>query len=692
MAKREHGQANGGRPAKRQRRQSGMSTDGDVAMGSADEGGDGEYGEEGAGTVQGQGLELWQVARDAVNKEGRQLATQFLHKPPRKIYPDYYSLITSPIAFDDIRKKLDRNAYTALDDVRADFELCFTNAKTYNLKGSDIYSDAKDLLKLVNKTAARLSGTQVKKDKVPNLHKLLKSRLQKLIDKTDDNGRILSTEFMELPSKKLWPIYYKTIKNPECLEAIRKRVKDKTYTNAADFAAGVELVFNNAMSFNQEYTMIWEDAKALKEHFHQLMSDMPPPFDLPQYSQGSGATKIKLKLGKAAAPAPQEAPAASTSSHITLRVPAAPAAATHEPPVKPSPPEPSLPVATVTATKAAAATPKPAQAKAQPRTAAPSAASPALATPTVPATRPSVHTFSAVPGPSTASPATPSIVTPGATFAQKPTKVARAVAPRTTPKVQQPKPQQARIPTVPQPRSMTSTPQQPAYVQTQPNATYFSGYNQPAPAPAAPPAPAPAPLPIAPNASTASAKSPDPPPLDPSRQLRSILMRTQPRGRCIALDHREGVKSWAIRLGANERALQISNLRFIGKEVESDESSEEEPGEEEEDEEILKRRPRGRPSKAAAAALKAAQERVDRRARKRAKNAREIFVKMNGTAVAEKVKTTQLNGGGQDGNDHRSQFEDKEWTVDLQFGHTMIDIGEKDGMVWKVYVDRPALA
>ena len=138
-------------------------------------------------------------------RRGRLLSGQFLQKPSRKIYPDYYNFIQRPIAFDDIRKKLDRNAYPTLEAVREDFELCFTNAKTYNLKGSEIYNDAKDLLvrvpatrlsalltsvqKLVNKTAARLAGVdphEKKKDKPPTLHKLLKSRLQKLIDKTDD--------------------------------------------------------------------------------------------------------------------------------------------------------------------------------------------------------------------------------------------------------------------------------------------------------------------------------------------------------------------------------------------------------------------------------------------------------------------------------------------------------------------------
>ncbi|KAI5826317.1 Bromodomain-containing protein, partial [Schizophyllum commune Tattone D] len=701
MAKREHGQANGGRPAKRQRR---YDDDGDVEMASGDEGGDAEfYGDAGGASVQEQGLQLWQTARDAVNKEGRLLSGQFLQKPSRKIYPDYYNFIQRPIAFDDIRKKLDRNAYPTLEAVREDFELCFTNAKTYNLKGSEIYNDAKDLLKLVNKTAARLAGVdphEKKKDKPPTLHKLLKSRLQKLIDKTDDSGRILSTEFMELPSKKVWPIYYKVIKKPECLEAIRKRVKDKVYTNAADFAADVERVFSNAMEFNREGFVIYEDARTLRDYFHQLMSDMPPPFNLPQYSQApTGAPKIKLKLGKAAAE--QEAPAAS-SSHLTLRVPAPHAPDT---PAKPAAPEPTLPVAPVTATKTAtptvpAANPPPP--KAEPKSAAAptvttSTVAPIPATPVAPRPSPLVHTFSAVPQSSTASPLTPSVSSPSLENVQKGVRPGRTATPRATPKVQQPKPQQARVPTVPQPRSTTSTPKFEPFVQqyTAPTFSYYSGYNASTPGSSHPlppvphvsaPAPAPVPPPII--AAVTPAKTPDPPPLDPSRQIRSILMRTQPRGRCIILDHREGVKSWAIRLGPNERALHFSGLRFMGQEEEEEESSEEEEeGDEEEDQEILKRRPRGRPSKAAAAALKAAQDRVDRRARKRARTTREIFVKLNGTVVPEKVKAPEMNGGGA----HRSHFEAKEWTMDLKNGLSTIEIGEKEGMIWKVYVDRPKL-
>lgn len=66
--------------------------------------------------------------------------------PSKRHYPDYYNVITHPICLDDIKKKIDEDKYPSLDEVRLDFELCFTNAKRYNMKDSPIWLDAKFLL------------------------------------------------------------------------------------------------------------------------------------------------------------------------------------------------------------------------------------------------------------------------------------------------------------------------------------------------------------------------------------------------------------------------------------------------------------------------------------------------------------------------------------------------------------------
>ncbi|KAJ3772440.1 RSC complex protein, partial [Lentinula raphanica] len=301
---------------------------------------------------------------------GRPLSLQFLKQPNPRIYPDYYAIIRNPIALEDIKKKIQSGKYTDLESVRKDFELCFNNAKDYNLQESVIYNDAKDLLKLANKTYRKLAPSEPgEKSKPPSMKKLLNSRIQKLMKKTDDNGRIMSTMFMELPSKKEWPTYYKQIPEPRCLETIQKQVKRKEYKTVSEFAADVELVFSNAMTFNMEHTPIWEDALTLRDYFRQLMADLPPPYALPQYATHTPKIRIKMSAIQSTAhttPKIEEPSPASSLPVISLRVPAPVKVPASKPSdVKAQSPEPSIaahPVhkshLTAKASKAKASTPR----------------------------------------------------------------------------------------------------------------------------------------------------------------------------------------------------------------------------------------------------------------------------------------------------------------------------------------------
>jgi hypothetical protein len=45
---------------------------------------------------------------------------------------------------------------------------------------------------------------------------------------------------------------------------LQKHLKRKEYKDSAAFAADVELVFENAMTFNEDHTPIWENARILR--------------------------------------------------------------------------------------------------------------------------------------------------------------------------------------------------------------------------------------------------------------------------------------------------------------------------------------------------------------------------------------------------------------------------------------------
>ena len=74
-------------------------------------------------------------------EDGSQLAFIFIDKPPKSIYPDYYSLITQPIALKQIQNKLRKAEYNYFEEIELDFALMCHNARVYNLDTSPVYSD-----------------------------------------------------------------------------------------------------------------------------------------------------------------------------------------------------------------------------------------------------------------------------------------------------------------------------------------------------------------------------------------------------------------------------------------------------------------------------------------------------------------------------------------------------------------------
>ena len=94
-----------------------------------------------------------------------------------------------------------------------------------------------------------------------SLPEKIKALYNKLKYYKDAKGSQLALPFMQLPSRKDYPDYYKVIKNPMDLHMIsRKRNKYETLEDAVeDFV----LVFDNAMQYNVEGSQIFRNAKTL---------------------------------------------------------------------------------------------------------------------------------------------------------------------------------------------------------------------------------------------------------------------------------------------------------------------------------------------------------------------------------------------------------------------------------------------
>ncbi|GJJ08782.1 hypothetical protein Clacol_003001 [Clathrus columnatus] len=89
--------------------------------------------------------------------------------------------------------------------------------------------------------------------------------IQAVMDCTDETGRKRCEMFRELPSKKEYPDYYKTIKTPIAISTIRKRSSGAHYKNVQQYLEDWTLMFVNAKTYNQEDSWVYQDAVEMQK-------------------------------------------------------------------------------------------------------------------------------------------------------------------------------------------------------------------------------------------------------------------------------------------------------------------------------------------------------------------------------------------------------------------------------------------
>ncbi|ROV90743.1 hypothetical protein VSDG_08303 [Cytospora chrysosperma] len=87
----------------------------------------------------------------------------------------------------------------------------------------------------------------------------------------NDDGNLRILHFERLPDKQLNKEYYQTIANPIALDQIKRNAKRKKYRNADELLADIDLMFENAMQYNEEGSDIYDDAVELQKVARQLV-------------------------------------------------------------------------------------------------------------------------------------------------------------------------------------------------------------------------------------------------------------------------------------------------------------------------------------------------------------------------------------------------------------------------------------
>ncbi|KAJ3328416.1 hypothetical protein HDU76_010011 [Blyttiomyces sp. JEL0837] len=218
-------------------------------------------------------------------EKGRQVAELFLELVSAEDYPDYYQIITQPMALETIQAKIIKGEYSgSFAAFEQDFAVMIANAKIYNRKGSEVHKDAMTLqalfaeslaneIKVFEARAAEEPPVVQPEPKMDNrtMHDTMRNVLKKIMTmKSEKTGSFTFENFFQLPDATMYPDYYEKIKTPICLEGIRKKVTGKDYRVITDFEVDIATLIKNAKEYNIEGSEIYREAQHLEKVFLSL--------------------------------------------------------------------------------------------------------------------------------------------------------------------------------------------------------------------------------------------------------------------------------------------------------------------------------------------------------------------------------------------------------------------------------------
>ncbi|KAL4709787.1 hypothetical protein ACJJTC_001241 [Scirpophaga incertulas] len=151
------------------------------------------------------------------------------------------------------------------------------------------------------------SSKKKTKMELNQMKKRFKSIMKKVIDYTDEGGRVLSEPFMKLPSRRELPDYYDVIKKPLDIKKIMSRIEDGKYTDITDLERDFFTLCANAQTYNEEASLIYEDSVRLRNVFiefrrryengqHSDDSDENEKEDEESDGESNRSVKMKIKL------------------------------------------------------------------------------------------------------------------------------------------------------------------------------------------------------------------------------------------------------------------------------------------------------------------------------------------------------------------------------------------------------------
>ena len=85
------------------------------------------------------------------------------------------------------------------------------------------------------------------------------------IDESTGDGRPVIDPFLELVDRQYWPDYYEIIRNPICMNDIKKKINRKVYQSLKEFRSDIGLLCNNCRMYNDDKSDLFRDANFIEE-------------------------------------------------------------------------------------------------------------------------------------------------------------------------------------------------------------------------------------------------------------------------------------------------------------------------------------------------------------------------------------------------------------------------------------------